>query len=615
MAYSLNPLLKLLFQKDTSVSDLPGVNVTPDEINTLEGINTDSTIQQQINKLQNFADISVSNWTEFIAAVESSQITPCRIHFTANITVDSPATLNLSNCYIYGHYHRWIVDGNMVTLTGNFAYFYDVLFQGAANSSTSTIAFSFVGTASTSCNFAFENCRFYNFLETASNNVFIRVDGATGASIHTFLIRCVINGESNQTSSRALALRKYSGAAVSLKVCELLFSGKPIETRNLSMIGASGSQDMFVADGSCDYVGTRPTNFFQWGNLDPADFATATQGTKADTALQGINNGTDGDYVTTTVTPKDANNAQTVSVELTVQPLATADNDHKGLAESSDVIAYINNLQSQINLLSANIPDVATFQAAVPTTATEIVFAYYGSVDLTGYTKSGTVGKGIVVYADGTKYAVVSAKIIYAPENSADFFLEYSALTTLDLSNFDTSNVTNMFGMFWGCKALTSLDLSNFDTSNVTHIGYMFRGCKALTSLDLSNFDTSNVEGMGGMFFRCEALTSLDLSNFDTSNVEDMGGMFCGCEALTSLDLSNFDTSNVVGTEVMFSGCTALTTIIANNWSAIVNSDDMFDGCTSLVGGNGTTYDASHVDATYAHIDVAGNPGYFTAPS
>ena len=39
----------------------------------------------------------------------------------------------------------------------------------------------------------------------------------------------------------------------------------------------------------------------------------------------------------------------------------------------------------------------------------------------------------------------------------------------------------------------------------------------------------------------------------------------------------------------------------------------MFKDCTSLVGGQGTTYDADHVDAEYAHIDGGtSNPGYFT---
>lgn len=74
---------------------------------------------------------------------------------------------------------------------------------------------------------------------------------------------------------------------------------------------------------------------------DPSQFATAAQGAKADTALQGINKGTDGNYITTTVTAKDINNEQSVSASLTIQATATADSSHKGVAEASDVKSYI----------------------------------------------------------------------------------------------------------------------------------------------------------------------------------------------------------------------------------------------------------------------------------
>ena len=107
--------------------------------------------------------------------------------------------------------------------------------------------------------------------------------------------------------------------------------------------------------------------------------------------------------------------------------------------------------------------------------------------------------------------------------------------TSLDLSNFDTSAVTNMTSMFSGCSGLTSLDLSNFDTSAVTSMNSMFNGCTSLTSLDLSNFDTSAVTSMYSMFQNCTALTSLDLSNFDTSAVTSMGNMFNGCTALKNI--------------------------------------------------------------------------------
>ena len=66
----------------------------------------------------------------------------------------------------------------------------------------------------------------------------------------------------------------------------------------------------------------------------------------------------------------------------------------------------------------------------------------------------------------------------------------------------------------------------------------------------------------------------------------------------------------------MFYNCSNLTTIYAGiSWDVqnVSSSAQMFTGCTSLVGGKGTTYDASHVDKTYARIDGGtSNPGYFT---
>ena len=66
----------------------------------------------------------------------------------------------------------------------------------------------------------------------------------------------------------------------------------------------------------------------------------------------------------------------------------------------------------------------------------------------------------------------------------------------------------------------------------------------------------------------------------------------------------------------MFYNCRNLQTIIiGKNWSteSVTTSSSMFTNCTSLVGGMGTVYDASHVDAAYAHYDGGTSyPGYLT---
>ena len=168
---------------------------------------------------------------------------------------------------------------------------------------------------------------------------------------------------------------------------------------------------------------------------------------------------------------------------------------------------------------------------------------------------------------------------------TAGMFSGCSALTTIDLKSFNTSKVTGMAGMFSGCSALTTIDLKSFNTSKVTGMAGMFSGCSALTTIDLKSFNTSNVTTMNNMFFGCRALISLDLRNFNTSNVTEMNGMFELCTALTSLDLSSFNTSKVIGMNGMFAGCAALTTLdlASFNTSKVTDMEYMFKNCSKLV--------------------------------
>lgn len=57
-------------------------------------------------------------------------------------------------------------------------------------------------------------------------------------------------------------------------------------------------------------------------------------------------------------------------------------------------------------------------------------------------------------------------------------------------------------------------------------MSYMFDGCANLSMLNVSSFNTSNVTNMAQMFFSCTRLTTLDLSSFETRNVRNMNGMF-----------------------------------------------------------------------------------------
>ena len=109
--------------------------------------------------------------------------------------------------------------------------------------------------------------------------------------------------------------------------------------------------------------------------------------------------------------------------------------------------------------------------------------------------------------------------------------------------------------MFYDCYSLKSIDLSNFNTQNVTNMALMFQNCNSLISIDLSNFNTQNVINMLGMFANCNSLKSINLSNFNTQNVINMSWMFLNCKSLISINLSNFNTQNVTNMAMMFQNC------------------------------------------------------------
>ena len=129
-----------------------------------------------------------------------------------------------------------------------------------------------------------------------------------------------------------------------------------------------------------------------------------------------------------------------------------------------------------------------------------------------------------------------------------EMFYEVEA-ESIDLSSFDTSNVTNMSSMFSN-SSVTKLDLSSFNTSSVTDMSRMFVGIET-DELNLSNFDMKSVKNMSYMF-NDATIKTLNLSNADTRNVEDMSGMFLEADIESMIGFEKLNTSKVTNMEAMF---------------------------------------------------------------
>ena len=243
-----------------------------------------------------------------------------------------------------------------------------------------------------------------------------------------------------------------------------------------------------------------------------------------------------------------------------------------------------------------------------------------------GSVMAGIDGNTLVIQSNGS--------IVLNPNSSNLFYYDFFAMniyTIEGLNNLDTSQVTNMSGMFRSCLA-KRLDISNWDTSLVTDMSYMFAGTYNLEYLDLSNFDTSSVTNMFKMFINSDKIQVLNINNWDTSKVEDMSSMFEGATNLIGLNLSGWDVSSVKNMANMFKDTTNMIELNLNGWNAssvtdmsymfyqdenletldtrnwntssLTNMQYMFSGCKKISELNLESFDTSNV--TNMHMLFSG---------
>ena len=192
----------------------------------------------------------------------------------------------------------------------------------------------------------------------------------------------------------------------------------------------------------------------------------------------------------------------------------------------------------------------------------DLVSKKYGKIDVFG------TNQVPPWYSDADSIITANFLNKVVPKSTARWFYFLTKLTTIqNISNLDTSRLTDMSYMFFACFDLQTVDLTHFNTENVTDMSEMFSNCSDINNLNFSSFDTSKVTNMNSMFHACTDLTELDLNNFNTENVIDMSRMFDGNRNLTTLNVSSFNTSKVTEMYYMFCDCGNLSELDLSNFN------------------------------------------------
>ncbi|UQS83154.1 BspA family leucine-rich repeat surface protein [Bombilactobacillus thymidiniphilus] len=147
----------------------------------------------------------------------------------------------------------------------------------------------------------------------------------------------------------------------------------------------------------------------------------------------------------------------------------------------------------------------------------------------------------------------------------------FGSLSDLDsiinLERLDTSGATSLQAMFTNDRMLSSLDVSNFHTEDVINMSMIFAfvgldydyPSESPTTLSLSSWDTSKVTDMSGLFMGCDEYLD-GYEDFDTSNVQNMRSIFesyfvtniPGVDQSVPIDISKWQTPSLTAADSMF---------------------------------------------------------------
>jgi len=162
---------------------------------------------------------------------------------------------------------------------------------------------------------------------------------------------------------------------------------------------------------------------------------------------------------------------------------------------------------------------------------------------------SGAFGKAFVLDSYSSKISISDWDTSNVIDMNGMFYK--SENFNQDISKWNTSNVLKMWGMFMEASSFNQ-DISKWDVSKVTDMGNMFNGASSFNQ-PIGNWVTKSVIDMSYMFFGASSFNQ-DISKWDVSKVKYMDGMFGGAEKFNK-NIKNWEVNNVNFCSNIFFNC------------------------------------------------------------
>jgi len=173
-------------------------------------------------------------------------------------------------------------------------------------------------------------------------------------------------------------------------------------------------------------------------------------------------------------------------------------------------------------------------------------------------------------YIEAGTYEIRIDGGFYDEDSFLYMFYGVSIPSSMDISQWDVSNVEDLSWTFQNSIIPTGFDINSWDISSSINIWGTFYGANLPPDFNINSWDSSNVQRMYMSFYNVTLPASFNISSWDISNVNEMRGLFYNTKLQGDLDLSSWDFSSLASINSIFNNVSIAGNIIYNQ--SVLNS-------------------------------------------